>query len=204
MRRAILFFVLCLLPSISFAMTDFGAMPADKTLGYYLMPSSGGGDASSGLVFSYRQKDKPDFEAIFTSYKSAYLLTKNMSQLILFNKYRLVEYGFFRLSGLIGLGGVYSPAVGGGLTGNIGGEIVLSPMSNFKLGLPAYFSIFNDGFMMTVCPQINYCPAFMPKTAFFLGGRIDASMVGTLSSMSSASDSGKVNTYGVFGFRQSI
>jgi len=204
MRIAILFFILCLLSSISFAMTDFVAMPASKTLGYYLMPPTGGGDISSGLVYSSRQKDKPDFEAIFTAYKSPYLLTKNMSQLILFNKYKLLDSGFFRFSGLIGLGGVYSPAVGGGLTGNIGGEIVLSPMNNLKLGLPFYVSLFNDGMMTTVCPQIDFCPGAMPKTTFFLGGRVEASMLGTLSSMSSASDSGKFSTYGIFGFRQAI
>jgi hypothetical protein len=67
-----------------------------------------------------------------------------------------------------------------------------------------YVSLFNDGMMMTVCPQLNYCPHFWPMTTLFFGGRVDGSMVGTLSSFGGADSSGKMNMYGVFGFRQAI
>lgn len=202
MMRLTIVLVLLLLSTASFALTDLGLNNSAKTAGYYLMPSVDGGGLSSGFVYSSRLNDRSKIEAIFTAYKSAYLLTKNVSQLIVFDNYQLLGFGPLGLSGLLGLGVMYSPAVGGGLTGAVGGTASLQLMENLKVGVPAYFSVFNDGFMLTFSPTVNFNPGFLPRTSLFGGARIDMSIVDPAASASNFS--GKFNMYGVFGLRTAL
>lgn len=200
MRFITVSLVVCLLSAATFAMVDLDTLSAKKTAGYYLMPASDGSSFSSGLTYAQKINERSKLEAVFTFYKSPYLLTKNVSQGLLLYNFRLIELGPIGLSTLTGLGLMYSPAVGGGLVGSVGGVLSAQVLQNLKLGFPVLISIFNDGIIATVVPEVNF--AFLNNYSFFGGFRIDADMMS--SSFSNNNFAGKINLYGVFGVRSAI
>jgi len=90
---------------------------------------------------------------------------------------------------------MYSPAVGGGLTGDVGGDIYLKPLDNFAIALPLYGYIFNDGFRMDITPSFYLKLPMLDNHEIFGGYRFIASM------LRSSTLSGTTNSYYVIGLR---
>ena len=196
-------FLILSLGSSAFAFTDTGLLGAKKTIGGFWLSDTSTFNLSSGLLYNEKLSDNSEWKISYTSYRSVYFLTRNVTQLTVMRKYPLIGFGPVAVGGLVGLGGYYSPAVGGGVTGNGGVEFVVSPAPNLSVSMPLYMSLFSDGFWMNVLPSVNFQPSFLPGYELFVGGRVDAMMMGSPGS-SSSSSSGKMNMYFALGLRRAI
>jgi len=192
-----------ILASSVFAVSDTGVLGAKKTLGYFLMPSTSFSHCSSGLVYNQKDDDRWETEVLYTSYRSFYLITSNITQLVVHKRYKVAQWGGFGISALAGGGIIYSPAVGGGAIGDAGGLFTLRLSDSLALAAPVYFSIFTDGFNVYITPDFNYKLPFWNEKELFGGFRFEADVVGNPGS-SGSSGSAKLNTYFVLGLRGAL
>jgi len=174
-----------------------------RTISYFLlsqMDSSNG--LSSGLVYNQKQNDKWALEISYTGYNSFYLYTNNIMKFRFDEKYSVGKWGPV---GLIALGGAalyYSKSVGGGLAGDVGGIVTLNVNDDLAGSFQLNGIIFRDGVELNVEPEVHFIPAFVNKNMeLYLGGRLEASMVGT---SFNGSQGGKFNFYVNAGVRCGI
>lgn len=203
MKKIILLGLLLVLSTSAFAFVDAGLIKSQRTLGYYLMPNVENQAISSGLVFNSKNDDGSQTEILYTGFRSAFLLTTNITQINAHRKYRVVQYGMLNLDAMVGLGLMYSPATGGGLTADIGAVPIVRFMDNAAVAMPIYGYIFSDGFMMNVSPTMYANPDILKGYEVYGGMRIDIRAVGGFSQMIS-SGTGSMNTYLTFGIRGAI
>lgn len=194
MRIMLAFLLAIILFSAAYAISDIGLIDSPKTFGYYLMPATDFARYSSGLVYNQKLTTTEDLEIIYTSFNSAFLITSNITQLGVHKKFKW-HFGGLGLTALAGLGGIYSPAVGGGLIGDIGGDIYFKPVDNLAVALPLYVFIFNDGSRIDITPSFYVKPPFFDKHEIFGGYRFIVSTVG------SGTSTGTTNSYFVVGLR---
>lgn len=196
--------VILFFSAAALAVSDVGLLGANKTLGYFIMPQTQvGADISSGLV--YNQKGKQgEFEVIYTSYNSLYLLTRNMTQVSVNGKRELFGLGPLSVKGLLGLGIAYSPVLGGGLVADVGTIQSVKVADDLAIAVPAHLIIFNDGFMADLYANVDYRPFFMSGYELFVGLKLNARVVGALSQLESGGASGSVGTYFLLGVRTAI
>lgn len=200
-RLLILSLLLLSLGSAVWAITDPGLISGKRTLAYYMMNPTGGGGPSSGLVCNLREGPKLSTEFQYTSYKSFYLITKNITKLDAIRKQGLLDLGPVRISGLYGLGLLYSPATGAGLFGDLGGVAVAKMSDELAISVPLLASIFRDGAMIAFNADLNYKPAFWGDKELFGGFRFDANITDP---GSSSSMGGSFNMYILAGLRSSF
>lgn len=201
MRQSLALVLGLFLVSASFALSDIGMLGVKNSLGYYLMPSSDGSNLSSGLVYNQKIDDNTAAEVLLTAYNSPYLITRNVTQIEAHGKRRLLNMGPVSVTGLLGGGLIYSPAVGGGLTGDFGGVAAARILENLAASLPVYVLAFTDGVRMSAIPTVNFKYG---AYEIFGGMRVDASIVGNPSKIDSGGATGKVNTYLYLGLRTAI
>ncbi|MDI6731263.1 MAG: hypothetical protein QME05_01605 [Candidatus Margulisbacteria bacterium] len=188
------FVIFGFMSSIAFAVSDSGLINSSKTLGYYLMPTVGLPYYSSGLVYNQKLTTTEDLEILYASFNSAFLITSNVTQLGVHKKWNW-HLGILRLSALGGVGLMYSPAVGGGLTGDFGGEIAARLLDGLAVSAPIYVYLFNDGTKIDMNADINLKNPFHDKTEIFGGYRFSVSV------LRSSSSSAATNSYYELGFR---
>jgi len=198
MKKILIFVLLLLVSSSAFGFLDSGLFKEQKTIGYYLLSNQSTGNLSSGLVYTKKNEDGKELKVIYTSYRSAYLLTSNVTRLDVYKKMDLTQLGPIRLSGLAGLGLIYSPAVGGGLTFNVGGSAVVGVNETLNVSMPILMSFYTDGFGMQMAPTVNFKPMFLNGYEAFAGLRMDASMIGSTMS------EGRMNLYYMLGAKKAI
>ena len=191
-----------ILVSSVFAFSDVGLLDSSKSISYFLMPSVAGGSYSSGIVYQEERGGGVDLEFTYTSYNSMYLITTNVTQLGLHARKNVLKYGIMALDVTLGLGGYYSPAVGGGVTGDIGEIFSVDILDGLAFALPVYVSIFNDGYWLNMFASLNFkIPNFAGYEAFF-GYRMDYKMLGSLSF--DESSTGSSNSYYALGLRTAL
>ena len=198
---AIMLFVL-IITSPLLAVSDVGLIEADKSLGYYLMPNSTMSHYSSGLVFNQKNAVQSEIEILYTSFQSVYLLTTNLTQINAHKKYKLAQLGPLGLTGVLGLGFMYSPAFGGGVVGDVGGIITLNVLKDLAFSFPLYGSLFTDGMMMNFFANLNFKPAFLRGLELFGGYKLDARMVGFGSTP--GAQGGTMYSYCTLGLRRAL
>jgi hypothetical protein len=192
------------LASSVFAFSDIGLIKTPRTLAYYLMPNTAAtSNLSSGLVYNEKKEDGSEVEVEYTSYRSFYLLTRNVTKLSGHKKYSLTRLGPLDLKAVIGLGLMYSPATGGGLIGDVGGLASVNLLEGLAAAVPLCFSFFSDGFMMNLSPSVYFKPEMLGGREIFAGFRIDARVIGSFG-QAEQTGSGSMNTYYLFGIRSAI
>jgi hypothetical protein len=186
--------MLVLTVSSVFAYSDVGLINAPRTLAYYFMPTVGSPNYSSGLVYNQKLTTTEDLEILYTAFNSPFLLTSNITQLGVHKKWKW-KFGPLGLNARAGVGGMYSPAVGGGLTGDVGGDIYLKPIDSFAVAVPLFIYLFSDGTRMEVTPSFYFKFPNLDNYEIFGGYRFIASMLRNNAS------SGTTNSYIVAGLR---
>lgn len=179
------------------AFSDLGLVKGVKTLGYFMMPDAQFANISSGLIYDQKIDNHSAWQVMYTSYNSAYLLTSKITLLNLHKKQRLLRLGAFDLSGLYGLGLMYSPSVGGGLTGNLGGFASYRLQENLALSSPLLLTILNDGVIISLNGNLNYQPFFLNNYEIFGGYRFEAQIL-------AADLTGRMNNFYYLGLRTAI
>lgn len=203
MRFVVLFLLVLMMASSVFAISDVGLLDSQKTLAYFLLPSTDFANTSSGLVYNIENKDGSEVEIVYTSFRSVYLLTSNITQLDAYKKYKLTQLGPVGLTGVIGLGFMYSPAVGGGLYGDFGTVITLGILNDLAFSLPLYMSWFQDGSMMNFYANLNYTPPFMKGYEIFGGYKLDGRTTDNIFASESIG-SGTMTNYYTLGIRSAL
>jgi len=198
MKKLLIFVLLFLVSSSAFAYMDSSLFSEQKTVGYYLLSNSSTSSLSSGLVYSKKQDNGRELNVVYTSFRSAYLLTRNITKLDVYEKIGLTQLGLLDVYGLLGLGLVYSPAVGGGLTFGVGGSVAAGINEALNVSMPVLISLYSDGFGMQMSPTVNFKPDFLNGYEAFVGFRMDASM------LSSNMDTGRMNMYYILGAKKAI
>ncbi len=198
MRLIALFLFLIFSFTSAFAFTDPGLIKKDKTVGFLLMYATETSDMSSGLTYKQKMNSRLDLEVLYTAYKSFYLLTKNITKIDVNGKYNLVDWGILSLYGILGFGYIYSPSVGGGLVGNVGGALSLKVIENLVVSVPLYVSFFSDGMWANFFAGANYAPNFWQDTELFAGLKTEAAM----QNGGMTTGAGKITFYGLFGIRK--
>ncbi|KAF0133683.1 MAG: hypothetical protein FD145_1142 [Candidatus Saganbacteria bacterium] len=179
MRIVIVFMLFAALFSCPvFAYSDIGLLKSPRTLSYFLLVPTDFSSISSGLVYNHKQNDRLMLEASYTSYKSFYLLTNNITKIRLNAKYKLLEFGPASLTGLGGMALYYAPSVGLGLAGDVGGIVSINILKELAAALLINGIIFRDGIEINAEPAIYYTPGFLMNTELYVGLRIEGSMVG--------------------------
>ncbi len=187
------------LASATFAFSDPGLISSKKTFGFFLMPGTDFGSISSGFSLNENLTDGQANQLDFIAYKSPYLLTKNVTKVGLHRKIRLLQLGPVALNGILGGGLVYSPAVGGGLTADVGGMAVLKPIDSFSLSVPLQFFLYNDGVQISLMGMGSYAPNFWADKELYGGLRLDISVL-----RADMTGSATTAMYFVFGLRSAI
>ncbi len=195
MKKILIFILLLLIASSAFAFVDTSLFSQQKTIGYYMLSNSNTSSLSSGLVYSKKKANGRELNVVYTSYRSLYLLTNNITRLDLYEKMDLIQLGPVSLSGLAGLGLIYSPAVGGGLTFNVGGNAAAGINEMLNVSLPMLMSFYTDGIGMQMTPTINVKPN---DYELFGGARVDVSM------LTGQFNSGSMTMYYIFGVKKGI
>ena len=192
--------LLCLLlvSSSVFAFSDTGLLGGTKKIGYFLMPRTSFSNYSSGLVYSEKQADQSEIEVLYTSYRSVYLLSNNITQLNVAKKYKLKELGPITVSGLLGLGFLYQPSAGGGLTLNVGGVASANILDNLTFSVPMNLYLMSGGFWMKMFLSLNHKLFFADNYEVFGGFCADVQM------QSGSTGTGTMNGYYVLGLKKAL
>ena len=193
------------LASSAFSFSNPGLLKADRTAGYYVLDNLERSLFSSGLTYSQKQNDKLSLEANYTCYRSLFIISNNITKLSAYEKYRLLEFGPVSLYGSAGIGIIYSTAAGGGVTFNAGPLVTAKITDRIAAIVPIYFIFFSDGFQIDASPSINFVPGiFNDNLELYLGGKIEAQMVGSFASSTGQNTDGKASFYGLLGVRAGL
>lgn len=184
-----------------FAYTDIGLLKSPRTISYFVLVPTDSTSPSSGLVYNQKQNEKFNLEISYTSYKSLYLLTNNITKLRFDEKYKFID-GPITLVGLAGPAIYYSPSVGAGLAIDAGGVLSAGILNNLAVAFSLSGTFFRDGLEFDAEPAIYFAPEFInDNLEFYLGGRIEGAMVGY---SFDGTQGGKVNFYANAGIRTKI
>ena len=141
-------------------------------------------------------------EVSYTAYQSFYLFTKGITKIRINEKYKLISLGPVDFTGIGGMVFLYAPNVGGAVAINAGGIAKAKINDSFAVSLELSFIKYNDGVEIGFSPNVIIKPAFNSNVEIYSGARIEAQIIGSLSSM--GSQGGKVNTYLELGLRTGI
>ncbi len=179
MKNIIFVFLLVfLLSNSSFALLhDFGLNSGEREFGYALMSQSGLAAQSGYISYDYSLEKDLSFEFSLLSYRKWYLIpSDNTIQLGFVGKKKLLSLGGLSLSGVAGIGALYSP-IGFGLSPNVGGVLGWKINDRLKVALPIIASIYSDPGML-----VDYSAgvSFSPMTGRHLLAGIKGTMMGVM------------------------
>ncbi|MBI5700886.1 hypothetical protein HZC34_03440 [Candidatus Saganbacteria bacterium] len=168
-----------------------------KDISYFVLPHLSGGTTASSINFDYSPEKDRSAEIFIMGLNSLLGFSPNsVTQIGLLGKQKLLTGGSFFFSGIIGMGGLYTPQSGFGMAGNLGGALGYAVTPGIKISIPVVASIFKDGGLIDYSAGLSLSIPGQGNKEIVVGAKGTAMIVLT-SSLAALQNS----LFGLAGFR---